>query len=106
MRIIIIIFALLLSCSPQKETFVNKTFIPSNELEFKLVVSNADYIKIVRKYARNGYNLASKPQGRNNHIIYFNIEQLEATKKNKGKRSILPKRFDIMIRNAIMDEIN
>jgi hypothetical protein len=100
----IILLILLTSCVTQ-ETFVNRTMIPSDELEFRLMLSESEFAKVQRRFEREGYVLNYKRKGLTKFEVYLSVQQVEATVKGKGKRSVLPRRLDDRIRKVINDEI-
>jgi hypothetical protein len=80
--------------------------IPTSEIEFKLVVYDTEFARISRRFKREGMDFKYKRIGLHKFHIYLTEIHIEKTVKNKGKRSVLPKKFDQRLRNAIYDEIN
>ena len=104
--IYIFIIAGLYSCKPQGEVFVNRSMMPLSEIEFKLIVYETEFARIDRRFRRNGMDFKYKRIGLHKFCIYLTQEHIEKTVRDKGKRSVLDKKYDPRLRNAIYDEIN
>lgn len=99
--LIILVVIFLFSCNKELFIIENKTMISSEYLELSLPVTKKELKKIVRRYNREGYSLTTISEktfieAKNNDIfiIIFTKEEIEATVKNKGRRSILHRKYN------------
>jgi len=110
-KLIIILIAslfiacLFLTCKPQGEIYVSKSMIPLEDIEFKMTIYSSEFARIWRRYGREGMTFRYKQTGRDKFIIYLTETHIEKSVKDKGKRSVLPKKYDQRLRNAIYEEI-
>lgn len=97
MKRLVYICAILFLLSCNRDIFIleNKTMIPGDYLSIQLKVNKKQLHKIRKKYKRNGYSLYyEKCKGKDCFMILFTKEEIEATIKNKGKRSILKDKYN------------
>lgn len=94
------------SCKIHQEIFINKTFLPSDEIEFSINVYPDELARLERRFAREGMSFKYKQIYPNVFKVYLTKTHIEKTVKDKNKRSVIPKKFDGRIDKAIRDEIN